>query len=120
MSDAVGEAPSLDCEVRCDSEFSFSLWSREKRRIFSWGVSKSLSELGSKSSSNLPIMSVSSQSSSLYVGRAPTLEDIMPRERFAASSECNILLPTGCSMFSEGDEPNAAALLGMPSPKAES
>jgi hypothetical protein len=109
-SDAVGETPSLDWEA-------LSLWSREKRRSFSWGVSRSLSEFGSRSSSNFPTMSVSS----LYVGRAPTLEDIIPRERLAASSECNILLPTGCSTDSGGDEPNAAMPLPRrPSPNAES
>ena len=113
-SDAVGETPSLACEA-------LSPWSREKRRSFSWGVSKSLSELGNRSSSNFPIMSVSSHSSSLYVGRAPTLEDMIPREDRAASSECSILLPTGCSTDSVGDEPKAPSpLLRRPSPNAES
>jgi hypothetical protein len=115
-SDAVGETPNLDCDVR----LSLSPWSREKRRIFSCGVRRSLSELGSRSSSNLPIMSVSSHSSSLYVGRAPTLDDMIPRERFAASSECSILRPTGCSTDSGGDEPNPAIPLRRPSPNAES
>lgn len=119
-SDAVGDAPSLDMEARCENEFaSISAWSREKRRIFSCGVSRSLSEFGSKSSSNLPIMSESSHSSSLYTGRAPTLEDMMPRERFAASSECSTLLPTGCSTDSGGDDPSMT-LLRDPSPNAES
>jgi hypothetical protein len=119
-SDAVGEAPNRDKEARCENELeSISAWSREKRRIFSCGVSRSLSELGSKSSSNFPIMSESSHSSSLNAGRAPTLEDMMPRERFAASSECSTRLPTGCSTDSGGDEPSIA-LLREPSPKAES
>jgi hypothetical protein len=120
-SDAVGDAPSRDMEARCEKEFwSISPWSREKRRICSCGVSKSLSEFGSKSSSNLPpIMSESSHSSSLYTGRAPTLEDMMPRERFAASSECSTLLPTGFSTDSGGDDPSIA-LLREPSPNAES
>lgn len=64
-------------------------------------------------------MSASSHSSSLKTGRAPTLEDMMPRERFAATSECNILLPAGCSVDSGGEDPNIA-LLRRPSPKAES
>lgn len=77
-SDMVGEAPSLENEARCESERpSLSPWSREKRRIFSCSVSKSLSELGIRSSSNVPISSESSQSS-WTGGRAPTLADIMP------------------------------------------
>lgn len=48
------------------------------------------------------------------------LEDMTPLERFAASSECNILLPTGGSTKSGGDEPKAAALVLEPWPNAES
>ena len=119
-SEVVGETPSRDSEARCGKELSFSPWSREKRRIFSCGVSRSLSELGSRSSSNLPIMSVSSQSSSLKAGRAPRLDDMMPRERLAASSEWSTLLPAGCSTDSGGEEPSPAIPLREPSPNAES
>lgn len=98
---ADGEAPSRDMEGWFVNEVpSASLWSREKRRIFSCGVSRSLREPGSRSSSNFPIMSASSHSSSLYVGRAPTLDDMTPRDRFAASSECSTLRPTGCAIDS--------------------
>jgi hypothetical protein len=75
MSDMEGDAPSLENEALCESEPSLSPWSREKRRIFSCGVSRSLSELGNMSSSNFPISSASSQSSWMG-GWAPTLADI--------------------------------------------
>src|SRR5690242_21938959 len=81
---------------------SLSAWSREKRRIFSCGVSRSLSEWGSRSSSNLPIMSASSHSSSLKTGRAPTLLETSARERLAASSECSMRGPGGGSAGSGG------------------
>lgn len=121
MSDAVGEAPSLENEVRCESELPSSPWSRENRRIFSWGVSRSLRELGIRSSSNFPRFSSSSQSSfKASGGRAPTLEDIMPLGRFATISECMMRRPVGCPFDSGGDEPNAAAMLLELSPNAES
>jgi hypothetical protein len=103
-SDAVGEAPSLEKEARCESELpSLSPWSRENRRIFSCGVSRSFSELGSRSSSNFPRFSRSSHSSFMASGGlAPTLEDMMPLDRCAPISECMMRRPEGCSIDSGG------------------
>ena len=65
VSDAVGEAPRRDMDACCENELlSLSPWSREKRRHLACGVRRSLKECLSRSSSDLPIISVSSHSSS--------------------------------------------------------
>mgnify|MGYP007070497464 CR=1 FL=1 len=87
---------------------------REKRRIFSCGVSSSWREFGTRSSSKAKFSS--SQSSALIGGRAP--RDAERSLGLEKRSECIMRLPMGSSAVFGGEDPRPFKTLRC-SPKAE-